>query len=151
MALMDDIDSNSNSEYDREIEVFSDLTRSELITALNGFLNTNESFLSKLKFLKKARKDLTKRYNSLEMNFEKLKRKNLTLNEKISKPSVDKVCNSVKYELVFQDFIAYNIGRSKLASMVYGVTRNRNKWIGFEEPTQNPRFISFDNIYAYCH
>lgn len=38
-----------------------------------------------------------------------------------------------KHELALQEFLANSIGRSKLASMIYGLSKNHGEGIGFSE------------------
>jgi len=40
-------------------------------------------------------------------------------------------CNSEKYEHAFQEFISNSIERSKLAYIIYGVSRKKLKCIGY--------------------
>ena len=41
-----------------------------------------------------------------------------------------------KYEKSFQYFLARNIDRSKMASLIYGVSRNQNKGLGYTESSE---------------
>jgi hypothetical protein len=40
-------------------------------------------------------------------------------------------CNSEKYECSFQRFLTYGIERNKLTSIIYRVSRNKKKGIGY--------------------
>lgn len=41
---------------------------------------------------------------------------------------------SKKYDMVFQKFLAKNIDRSKMDSMIYGISRNGKRDIGYTPP-----------------
>src|ERR1044072_9492452 len=62
---------------------------------------------------------------------------NLSLRSKISKleeeinSSMSDPESETKYEKSFQYFLARNIDRSKMASLIYGVSRNKMKGLGY--------------------
>ena len=47
---------------------------------------------------------------------------------------MDSGCVSKKYETGFQKFLERNINRTKMASMIYGVSRNGKRGIGYVPP-----------------
>ena len=44
-----------------------------------------------------------------------------------------------EYDHSFQKFLAKNIDRSKMASMIYGVSRNGRKGIGYQGKVPTPK------------
>src|ERR1044072_6141134 len=137
----------AESDSDEEDEVLSSFTPSELKDSLLEMMEKYDSLLSKHKTLKKSfvvtseasvRHEQTI-YELTEKNFS-LVRSNLTLRSKISKleqeiiSSVSDSDNEKKYEKSFQHFLAKRIERSKMASLIYGVSRNNKKGLGYSEP-----------------
>lgn len=53
------------------------------------------------------------------------------LKKNLLEPPMDFECASKRYETSFQKFIAKNIDRSKMASMIYEVSGNRKRDIGY--------------------
>src|ERR1044072_2083290 len=67
---------------------------------------------------------------------------NLSLRSKISKleeeinSSISDSESETKYEKSFQYFLARNINRSKMASLIYGVSRNQMRGLGFSKSSE---------------
>ena len=125
----------------------SSFSPSELKASLLEMMEKYDSLLSKHKTLKKnfvVTSEASVRYEQTiseltEKNFS-LVSSNLTLRSKISKleeeitSSVSDSDNEKKYEKSFQHFLAKNVDRSKMASLIYGVSRNNKKGLGYSEP-----------------
>src|ERR1044072_1090904 len=144
-----EVDLTSEDESDEENEVLSSFTPSELKASLLEMMEKQDYLLSKHKVLKKKfvvtseasdRKDQT--ISELnEKNFS-LTSSNLSLRSKISKleeeitSSMSESESETKYEKSFQYFLAKNIDRSKMASLIYGVSRNQKKCLGYSESSE---------------
>src|SRR3954463_5823926 len=133
MATEDD-GSESTSESDSE-EVFSELTRDELVSGLTELLEFKSQISLKYKELKKLFEFETKK---LELENSELKEKLLKLSNNVGSPSdSEKSTPSLnhilkEYDLSFRKFLSRSIGRSQLASMIYAVSGNNRVGIGYE-------------------
>src|SRR4051812_8072117 len=133
MATEDD-GSESTSESDSE-EVFSELSRKELVSSLTELLELKAHLSIKYKKLKKQFEFETKK---LELENSELKEKVLNLSKNSGSPSeTEKVIPSMnhilkEYDLSFRKFLSRSIGRSQLASMIYAVSGNKRVGIGYE-------------------
>src|SRR3954466_11881640 len=133
MATEDD-GSESTSESDSK-EVFSELSREELVSSLTELLELKAHLSIKYKKLKKQFEFETKK---LEVENSELKEKNLKLSNNVGSPSdSEKSTPSLnhilkEYDLSFRKFLSRSIGRSHLASMIYAVSRNKRVGIGYE-------------------
>ena len=58
---------------------------------------------------------------------------------KTDQSDVPNNCNYEKYEHVFQEFLYNGIERSKMASMINGVSTNKLKGIGYTCDEQKPK------------
>src|ERR1044072_1014548 len=73
---------------------------------------------------------------------------NLSLRSKISKleeeiiSNISDSDNEKKYEKSFQYFLAKNVDRSKMASLIYGVSRNNKKGLGYSEPYEKHKTLN---------
>ncbi|XP_058782897.1 uncharacterized protein LOC131657524 [Vicia villosa] len=151
IALMAHTSSNANSsEFESEVEeVFSKVSRSHLEQCLSKILEKYQKLRIKYKNLKHGQVSDSEDSKRLKAeNFElkehlfKLKNENsvikyklqLTRKECDSKASVcsDNVIR--KYDHSFQKFLANSIDRSKMALMIYVVSGNTRKGIGYVKP-----------------
>src|SRR4051812_36355853 len=136
MATEDD-GSESTSESDSE-EVYSELTRDELVSGLTELLESKCQICIKYKKLKKLFEFETKK---LELENSELKEKLLKLSNDVGSPSdSEKSTPSLnhilkEYDLSFRKFLSRSIGRSQLASMIYAVSGNKRVGIGYEGET----------------
>ena len=138
------LESESDSDSDSE-EVLSKLSRSELEACLSEMLERYQSLQSKYKDLKQinvntseARDKLKQNNSSLNEFIFSLKFVNCALNSKVSKLEEELVSSIStdyvnKYDRAFQHFLAKSIDKSKLASMIYGVSRNGRRGLGCVE------------------
>ncbi|XP_058771733.1 uncharacterized protein LOC131645090 [Vicia villosa] len=133
MATEDD-GSESTSESDSE-EVFSELSRKELVSSLAELLELKAHLSIKYKKLKKQFEFETEK---LELENSELKEKVLNLSKNSGSPSeTEKAIPSMnhirkEYDLSFRKFLYRSIGRSQLASMIYAVSGNNRVDIGYE-------------------
>src|SRR3954462_170335 len=138
MATEDD-GSESTSESDSE-EVFSELSREELVSSLTELLELKAHLSIKYKKLKKQFKFETKK---LEVENSELKEKVLNLSKDSGSPSeTEKSIPSMnhilkEYDSSFRKFLSRSIGRSHLASMIYGVSGNSRFGFGYEGDTSH--------------
>src|SRR3954469_17785174 len=136
MATEDD-GSESTLESDSE-EVFSELTRDELVSGLTELLEVKSQISLKYKKLKKLFEFETKK---LELENSELREKLLKLSNNVGSPSdSEKSTPSLnhilkEYDLSFRKFLSRSIGRSQLASMIYAVSGNKRVGIGYEGET----------------
>src|SRR3954469_11527057 len=136
LALMSTVGdgSESTSESDSE-EVFSELSREELVSSLTKLLELRAYLSIKYKKLKKLFESETKK---LEVENSELKEKVLKLSKDIGSPSEsEKSIPSLnhilkEYDSSFRKFLSISIGRSPLASMIYGVSGNKRIDVGYE-------------------
>src|SRR4051812_37370013 len=146
MATEDD-GSESTSESDSE-EVFSELTRNELVSSLTELLELKAHLSIKYKKLKKQFEFETKK---LELENSELKEKVLNLSKNSGSPSeTEKSVPSInhilkEYDSSFRKFLSRSIGRSHLASMIYGVSGNRRFGFGYEGDTSH-KFEPVDDL-----
>ena len=147
MALMANTDSEdevsvSGSDTETE-EVFSDISREELSESLSEMFENYNSLKLRYKQLKSK---LESESDILRKEIVELKENNLKLENdlKVSQQSTaQKSGSSVKnileeYDYSFQEFLKKSLNRSVMASMIYGVSRNNRKGIGFI-PTSEKR------------
>lgn len=93
-----------------------------------------------------------------------LKSKSEKLDKEIfSEAPMDSDCVLSKYETYFQKILPRNIDKSKMASMIYGVSRNGKKGIGYVPPENSmfkskpkemvikPKVMYSQFTYAYTH
>ncbi|XP_058762055.1 uncharacterized protein LOC131635456 [Vicia villosa] len=138
LACMATTTDYSDTESESE-EVFSELTRSGLVESLSKLLK-NYSQL-KIKY-KKIEKSLVYEIKELKVEKYDLKENNIKLKEdlhKAQKISVSETASSSKnilkeHDFIFQKFISKSIDRSKMASMIYGVSGNNRRGIVYETP-----------------
>ena len=131
-----DDDSDSDSEPK---EVFSKFSRTELAESLSELLK-NYSQL-KIKY-NKLKKNLASDFEKLETENSELKENNFKLKEEVQKVQNISISDSAsssrdilkEYDSSFQTFLAKSIDRSKMASMIYGVSGNNRRGIGYETP-----------------
>src|ERR1044072_2502402 len=141
-----DSSSEDDSDSDEENEVLSSFTSSELKASLLEMMEKYNHLLGKHKVLKKKSVITSEASERKELIISELNEKNFSLNSsnlflksKISKleeeinSSMSNLDNETKYEKSFQYFLARNINRSKMASLIYGVSRNNMKGLGFSE------------------
>src|SRR3954462_827116 len=146
MATEDD-GSESTSESDSE-EVFSELTRDELVSSLTELLELKAHLSIKYKKLKKQFEFETKK---LELENSELKEKVLNLSKDSGSPSeTEKSIPSLnhilkEYDSSFRKFLSRSIGRSHLASMIYGVSGNSRFGFGYEGDTSH-KFEPVDDL-----
>src|SRR3954462_8513148 len=129
--------SKSTSESDSE-EVFSELSRDELVSGLTELLELKAHLSIKYKKLKKQFEFETKK---LELENSELKEKVFNLSKNSGSPSeIEKAIPSMNHilkenDLSFRKFLSRSLGRSQLASMIYAVSGNKRVGIGFEGET----------------
>src|SRR4051812_20187148 len=146
MATEDD-GSESTSESDSE-EVFSELSREELVSILTELLELKAHLSIKYKKLKKQFEFETKK---LEVENSELKEKVLNLSKDNGSPSeTEKSIPSMnhipkEYDSSFRKFLSRSIGRSHLASMIYGVSGNKMFCFGYEGDTSH-KFEPVDDL-----
>src|SRR4051812_47231024 len=133
---MDD-GSESTSDSDSE-EVFSELSREELVSSLTEILELKAQLSIKYK---KPKKLFEYEIKKLEVENSELKEKVLKLSKDVesssgSEKSIPSMNNILKeYDLSFRKFLSRGIGRSQLAPMIYVVSGNKRVSIGYEGET----------------
>src|SRR4051812_12223728 len=146
MATEDD-GSESTLESDSE-EVFSELSREELVSSLTELLELKAHLSIKYKKLKKQFEFETKK---LEVENSELKEKVLNLSKDSGSPSeTEKSIPSMnhilkEYDSSFRKFLSRSICRSHLASMIYGVSGNKRIGIGYEDDAPH-KFEHVDDL-----
>src|ERR1044072_2320621 len=146
-------EADSDSDSDVEDEVLSPFSPHELKACLLEIMEKYNSLRSKYKILKKdfmATSQASEKYKqSLVQRDEQiasLKNSNVYLINKITKLekefSSDGSNNEKKYEKSFQYFLAKSIDRSKMASLIYGVSNRNNKGLGYSETYENHKNLN---------
>src|SRR4051812_45411995 len=149
IALIATVDngSESTSESDSE-EVFSELSREELVSSLTELLELKAHLSIKYKKLKKLFDSETKK---LEVENSELKERVLKLSKDVgssyeSEKSIPSLNHILKeYDSSFRKFLSRSIGRSHLASMIYGVSGNKRIGVGYEGDTPH-KFEPIDDM-----
>src|ERR1044072_7210620 len=126
------VTSKAESASDEEDEVISPFSPHELKACLLEIMEKYNSLRSKHKILKKDFVETSDRFEQTvsELNEKNvsLVNSNLALKSKISKLEEEVIVstsgsnNEKKYEKSFQYFLAKSIDRSKMASLIYGVS-----------------------------
>lgn len=144
MAFMADTDDEAESSGSRSKsdsnEVFSELTRSELVDSLTEVLETYNQL--RLKY-KKLQSKLVSETEHLKIENSGLKEHNIKLENDLEKyhelydsnKSLDIKNILNEYDYNFQKFLTRSIDRRKMASMIYGVSRTNRRGIGYEPPS----------------
>src|ERR1044072_8673265 len=153
--------SEAESDSDEEDEVLSPFSPYELKASLLEMMEKYNSLRSKHKILKK---DLVETSDRFEQTISELNEKNfslvsshLALRSKISKLEQEVISstsdsdNEKKYEKSFQYFLAKNVDRSKMASLIYGVSRNNKKGLGYSEPYGKHKTLNIKPKALYEH
>lgn len=140
------IQPKSESESDSG-EVFSKFSRSELESSLSEVLEKYQNLLDKYTDLKKIHVYESESYCKLQKDFSSLRDENFILKNnnsvhqsKSTKPEKKIIFKAStgssdiikKYDKSFQKFLARILNRSLMSSMIYGVTRNRTRGIGYD-------------------
>src|ERR1044072_758035 len=142
-----EVTSEAESDSDEEDEVLSPFSPHKLKACLLEIMEKYNSLRSKHKILKK---DLVETSDGFEQTISELNEKNfslvisnLALKSKISKLEEEVIFstsdsdNEKKYEKSFQYFLAKSIDRSKMASLIFGVSNNNRKGLGYSESYEN--------------
>jgi len=121
-------DAESCTDSETETEVYSKLTRSELVDSIKELLSLYENQSSELKKVKQRYIKLVKLHDSTknEMDILQYEYNNLKIaTEKgVNKPMSE-------HDAALQEFINTGIDRTKIASMIYSINQNNKKGIGF--------------------
>src|SRR4051812_21977697 len=129
-------------------EVFSELSREELVSNLTELLELKAHLSIKYKKLKKQFEFETKK---LELENSELKEKVLKLSKDSgslseSEKSIPSLNHILKeYDSSFRKFLSRSIARSHLASMIYGVSGNKRFGFGYEGDTSH-KFKPVDDL-----
>jgi len=121
-------DAESCADSENETEVYSKLTRSELIDSLKELLGHYENQSSKLRRVKEGYIKLLKLHESTKMEMDVLQHEYYNL--KIMTEKGDNKPLS-EQDAALQKFITTGIDRTKVASMIYSINQNNKKGIGF--------------------
>jgi len=121
-------DAESCTDSETETQVYSKLTRSELVDSIKELLSLYENQSSELKKYKQRYIKLAKLHDSTknEMGILQYEYNNLKIaTEKgVNKPMSE-------HDVALQEFINTGIDRTKVASMIYSINQNNKKGIGF--------------------
>ncbi|XP_058751791.1 uncharacterized protein LOC131624887 [Vicia villosa] len=142
--------SSSESESNSEVEeVFSKVSRSHLEQCLSEILEKYQKLRIKYKNLKHGRvsdyeysRKLKAENSDLKESLFKLKNENSVIKDELqlTQKEYDLKASAYsdnfikEYDHSFQKFLANSIDRSKMASMIYGVSENTRKGIGYVKP-----------------
>jgi len=121
-------DAESCTDSETETEVYSKLTRSQLIDFIKELLSIYENQSSELKKVKQRYIKLVKLHDSTKNEMEVLQYKYNNLKIETEK-GVDKPMS--EHDAALQEFINTRIDRTKVASMIYSINQNNKKGIGF--------------------
>ncbi|CAI8615440.1 unnamed protein product [Vicia faba] len=144
--------SESDSEPDTE-EVFPNFvvnfTKDELAESLNEILERYQQIRVKFRDLKRNLESDSNKTESLKLENSELRNKisklENTLQNSQKEPISETPSNAdeiiKEYDHSFQKFLAKSIDRSKMASMIYGVSRNGRKGIGYQGKVPTPKNV----------
>jgi len=121
-------DAESCADSENEIEVYSKLTRFELIDSLKKLFGHYENQSSELRRVKQRYIKLLKLHESTKMEMDVLQHEYNDL--KIMTEKCDNKPLS-EQDAALQEFITTGIDRTKVASMIYSINQNNKKGIGF--------------------
>jgi hypothetical protein len=143
MATASDKDNSeleADSDSDNEEEVITKLSKDELVDSLRDALKLLTKKAGECKVLKKAYNNLTEKANIIVEENESLKSRNCFLETHYVYD--DKV--PPEHEFVLQEFLINGMKRSKIASLIYHVSRNRGEGFGYS------RFNETNPLQASC-
>ncbi|WJX61935.1 25S rRNA (cytosine(2870)-C(5))-methyltransferase [Trifolium repens] len=118
---------------DNEEEVIAKLSKDELVDSLKYALKLLTKKAGECKVLKKAYNNLTEKANIIVEENESLKSSNCFLETHYVYD--DKV--PPEHEFVLQEFLINGMKRSKIASLIYHVSRNRGEGLGYSRFNEN--------------
>lgn len=170
MASSEASDSGPESHLDPN-DLFSNLTRSEVESCLTGILEKFQSLKNRHKDLKRihvaeseALSELKKKNSNLKEIISILEKDNSALKSKskelekeiISEAPMEYDDVIKKYIMAFKTFLPRNIDRSKMDSMIYGVSINGKIDLGYVSPNHSrvkPKYKQKDtklkSLYSY--
>jgi len=137
------------SDYEDENEVYSKISKEELIESLKELLTHFEHRTNELIDLKEKYVVLMKQQEStlldLKASGEELRGSDFICNTyedilKILCQKLQEKCDKkpiTKHEIALEDFIMSSIDRSKVTSMIYDIYKNNGKGIGYSEGKPN--------------
>ncbi|WJX28632.1 25S rRNA (cytosine(2870)-C(5))-methyltransferase [Trifolium repens] len=129
-------DSEAGSDSEDEEEVIAKLSRTELVDSLKDALKMLTKKAGECKVLKKAYNNLTEKMNIIVEENESLSSRNSFMETHYVYD--DKV--PPEHEFVLQELLINGMKRSKIASLIYHVSRNRGEGLGFSRFKDNPLF-----------
>lgn len=121
-----DSDSGSKSE---EGGVFSKLSRCNLITFIQDLMSRCQEKARHMKILTKQYYLLKEELKYVQNKNEALERDHIAHVKDVSDKTFD------KHEIPLQEFILIGLQRTKLASMIYGVSRSKGEGLGYHKKT----------------
>ena len=128
-------DAKSGTNFENENEVYSKLTRSELIDSVKVLLSHFETRSKELKELKGRYLDLLKIHQTTILDMENIEAENRYFKQMTDKWSKKPLSEQ---DIAFQGFILTGIDKRKVASMIYNVRRTKGEQIGFSEDYGKP-------------
>ncbi|WJX62105.1 25S rRNA (cytosine(2870)-C(5))-methyltransferase [Trifolium repens] len=145
LALMattsDRDDSEAESDSEDEEEVIAKLSRTKLVDSLKDALKMLTKKAGECKVLKKAYNNLIEKMNIIVEENESLRSRNSFMETHYVYD--DKV--PPEHEFVLQEFLINGMKRSKIASLIYHVSRSRGEGLGFSRFKDNPLFSKPSN------
>ena len=121
-------DAESCADSESETEVYSKLTKSELVYSIKELLGYYENQSSELRTVKQRSLKLVKLHDSSKNELDVLQYEynNLKI---VTEKGVNKPMS--EHDAALQEFITTGIDRTKVASMIYSINQNNKKGIGF--------------------
>ncbi|XP_050888860.1 uncharacterized protein LOC127094028 [Lathyrus oleraceus] len=145
LALMDmepsntEYESTLDSYLDEEDEVFSNLSRSNLISFILEPMSLCQNKQRLMKTLKKECGLLKEELKIPQNKVENLDKEHITLVNKLSNKNLN------EHEIDLQDFIMTGIERTKLAYIIYGVSKSKGKDMSYNENKAKAQLIKTPN------
>jgi len=121
-----DVESYTDSEI--ETEVYSKLTKSDIIDSLKELLGHYKNQSSELRRVKQRYIKLVKLHESTKMEMDVLQHEYSDLKTMTEKGDSKPLSEQ---DAALQEFITTGIDRTKVASMIYSINQNNKKGIGF--------------------
>ncbi|XP_050916206.1 uncharacterized protein LOC127131326 [Lathyrus oleraceus] len=134
-STFSDLESEVGSDSDSEDtkEVLSKLSKSDLITLCQDLMAKWQQKARHMKIIKMKHGLIIDELNLSKDKIGKLERDQISLIKYISNKPLD------NYESTLQEFVISDFNITKLASMVYGVSKSKGHGIGFHQQPYNTR------------
>lgn len=117
--------STSDSEPDEEDDVFSNLSRFDLISFIQDLMSRCQDKAKDMKTSKKQNGHMKEELKSSQDKIESLEKDHIAQLKEMTDKSPS------EHEMALQNFIMTGLERTKLASIIYGIIKIKGKGMGY--------------------